>query len=166
MISAKEKGVRLSTTFIAKRVKKKVTKKIKRKAAKKAKAPGKTAGKKHPGSENLMPPWKPGESGNPKGTPKGPRLTTILRRQMAAAHKGGQAVEEIFIQAGIARACGKGASAAAFWKEIFARMDGKQEESVKVKGVNPLADALNEEDEARVDHSISELQKALKKIGK
>jgi hypothetical protein len=37
-----------------------------------ASTPEKTAGK-HPGSKNLMPPWKPGQSGSPKGRPKGSR---------------------------------------------------------------------------------------------
>lgn len=34
-----------------------------------------------PNPENLNPPWKPGESGNPKGHPKGKRNRSTIARQ-------------------------------------------------------------------------------------
>lgn len=37
--------------------------------AKRKPKPVQNTGAKHPGSENLCPPWKPGVSGNPKGRP-------------------------------------------------------------------------------------------------
>ena len=39
----------------------------------------KTPGKKRNGIENLRPPWKPGETGNPMGRPQGKSMVTILR---------------------------------------------------------------------------------------
>ena len=40
--------------------------------------------KKHRKStENLMPPWKPGESGNPDGYPKGKRNRSTIAREIA-----------------------------------------------------------------------------------
>jgi len=38
---------------------------------------------RHPGAENLLPPWQPGKSGNPAGRPKGAR--SKLSEQVIAA---------------------------------------------------------------------------------
>jgi len=41
------------------------------------------AGGKHRGSENLMPPWKPGQSGNPSGRRKGGvNITSQLKKRL------------------------------------------------------------------------------------
>lgn len=39
---------------------------------------------RHPGSENLRPPWKPGECPNPGGRPKGSSILAPLLRKLAA----------------------------------------------------------------------------------
>jgi hypothetical protein len=67
------------------------------------------------------PPWKPGQSGNPKGRPKGKSITTQLRKLMDEGLEGRD----------LADAMAKAAYKAAlkgdhrFWKEIIERLDGK-----------------------------------------
>lgn len=50
-----------------------MAKKPGKKPAKKARRAGDNTPGKHRGAENLKPAWKPGESGNPAGRPKGSR---------------------------------------------------------------------------------------------
>ncbi len=40
--------------------------------------------------QNLRPAWQPGQSGNPNGRPKGPTLTTLIRRALDATELCGE----------------------------------------------------------------------------
>lgn len=78
---------------------------------------------------NLRPPWKPGQSGNPKGRPKGRRLTDILREALDSQEiggvpiEGGERVADVFVRAVLGHAVQSGN--ASIIKEIFDRIDGR-----------------------------------------
>ena len=139
--------------------KKKIKKKIPEKAPDKAPAKGK---KKHPGGENLKPPWKPGESGNLKGKSKGPHLKTKLLKWMAHVdEKTGMPLEDLYMKGGVIHAIkGNGP----IWREIFNRIDGKVEENINIRGVNPVADAISEMDNNKLGKHIKELEVWRKKL--
>ena len=148
----------------AKKVKAQAKKKSQTKAAK-PKEQGEKQGKVGPGHPPVEHQFKPGQSGNPKGKPKGPHLTTELKRQLAEIDpKSGKTLYALFVKAGIVNSMKRGGNVGLF-REIYNRVEGKVPDNVNVKGVNPLADALNDDDEDRVDGAISKLQKAIKKIG-
>lgn len=130
----------------------------------KKKSPGKTptkGKKKHPGSENLKPPWKPGECGNLKGKPKGKHLKTLLLEFFAETEpKTKKTFEQLFIKGGVLHAIkGNGP----IWKEIFNRIDGKVEENINIRGVNPVADTLADMDNKQLGKHIKELEQWRKK---
>lgn len=89
-------------------------------------------GQKHRGNtENLRPPWKPGQSGNPGGRPKGQSLTKILRDILdSEADDSGKLVAEHFVESVVTHAIERGDSALV--KEIFNRIDGKVPEKIEV----------------------------------
>lgn len=106
------------------------------------------AGKGNP--ENLRPPWKPGESGNPKGRPKGRSITDRLR----------QIVEQD--DGKVADALAKAATKAAlkgdfrFWQEILNRLEG----AVPVKQITASFDPASMSEE-ELDAFIQEAEHAL-----
>jgi len=62
----------------------------KKKAAKKVKRAKKPNGQKHRSrTAGLMPPWKPGQSGNPGGKQRGPSVTALLHKALAEAEGDG-----------------------------------------------------------------------------
>lgn len=79
-----------------------------------------------PNPENLMPPWKPGESGNPKGLPKGTKwLKTRLRELLEHGGLGDKVLEALIKKAQ------KGDVLAI--REILDRIDGKVSQEVEQK---------------------------------
>lgn len=102
-------------------------------------------------NRNLIP-WKPGQSGNPKGRPKKPVDLTALLKQALEGTKllgqdtpDGSTVAEMFVQTQIAAAM-KGNAAIA--KEIWERIAGKAKEEgvgepANASPMNPeVADAM------------------------
>ena len=86
------------------------------------------AGGDHRGSTgNLRPPWKPGESGNPKGRPKGTGLADRLR---AILEKDDGRVADALV-ASATKAALKGDFR--FWKEIVDRVDGPIKQRVEAE---------------------------------
>ncbi len=92
---------------------------------------------------NLRPPFKPGQSGNPKGRKKGKTLTTILREALDKTDIGGKPIPngwtaaEYFVQIMISLAC-KGDPL--MIKEIFNRIDGKVPNRVEIRDMSKLTD--------------------------
>jgi hypothetical protein len=91
----------------------------------------------NPDTSGLIP-FKPGQSGNPKGKPKGSGLTARLRKIVEESEHD---VAGILLQAGV-KAAIKGDFR--FWKEILDRLDGpvtqKQDQDVTyriVRDENP-----------------------------
>lgn len=109
--------------------------KSKKKSARKRQAPG-----NHPGQENLVQPWGPGESGNPGGRPKGSRSWhTVLKERFAQ----GKITQEKVADAIIKKA-NRGNTKAA--EMIWDRMDGKPKETHSVEStakVIPLDEIAN-----------------------
>lgn len=81
-----------------------------------------------PNPDNLRPPWKPGESGNPGGRPKGRSLTARLRELLDRGEingkpiKDGQQVADLVAKALIKAAVRGNVKALQY---IFDRVDGK-----------------------------------------
>ena len=79
--------------------------------------------------------WKPGQSGNPRGRPKGVGLTERLRALLQK--DDGRAMKAI-VQAGVKAALGDPANGIApdfrFWKEIFDRCEGTIAERMAEEG--------------------------------
>lgn len=80
--------------------------------------------------------WKKGQSGNPKGRPKGAGLTDAVRRVLSQEHNGRPVVEvlaEIVVRHALA---GK----YTFAKEIWDRIDGRVQDKLEVesKGAQPV----------------------------
>lgn len=76
-------------------------------------------GGKHRGNTgNLRPPWQPGESGNPKGRPKGTSITDRLRK---IVERDDGKVADALAQAA-AKAALKGDFR--FWNAILDRLEG------------------------------------------
>ena len=93
-----------------------------------------TAPKKVPKEANLKPPWKEGESGNPKGRQKGQRnYATIYREAMKKiAEKQNitpEELEEILVQSGLAKAL-KGDFS--FYRDTMDRLHGKPLQSLGI----------------------------------
>lgn len=95
----------------------------KKKSTRPRQAPG-----NHPGQENLVQPWAPGECGNPDGRPKGSRSWhTVLKERFAQ----GKITQEKVADAIIKKA-NRGNTKAA--EMIWDRMDGKPKETHSVEG--------------------------------
>lgn len=71
-----------------------------------------------PKTDGLMPPWRPGQSGNPKGRPKKHSMKAALDATIDAKPE----ILQALISKGIQEAL-KGDFR--FWREIFERLDGK-----------------------------------------
>lgn len=109
--------------------KKKTTKKkvVKKKTTKKSKVGKKTGKDRKIQEANLAPQWKKGESGNPKGYPKGRRnFITIYREAVVAlAKKNKKSVKQLegeMLQMGFKKARGGNYQ---FYKDILDRLHGK-----------------------------------------
>lgn len=82
----------------------------------------------NPDTSGLVP-WKPGQSGNPKGSRPGRRLNDILRGALDSTSlcdqevPGGRTVAESLIESAIAHAIKSGNPS--LIKEIFDRIDGR-----------------------------------------
>lgn len=111
--------------------------------------------------KNLRPqPWKPGQSGNPAGKPKGCRsMKTILRELLDVEldTKGenpltkekitGKLTAQEIVAMKLIREATKGNMYAI--REIFDRMDGQAEQQITVTGSASREDVLNELDELK-----------------
>jgi hypothetical protein len=84
-----------------------------------------------------MPPWRPGQSGNPGGRPKGRSLTSILREKLDDVEvcnqpcPDGRTVGETLIEAMVAQAL-KGD--ATLMRTILERIDGKVSDRPPIDG--------------------------------
>jgi len=106
--------------------------------------------RKNTGNIENLKPWKPGQSGNPKGRPpKGLSLTEEIKRQLEEEWldgKGKSTLEEL-VRTAIANAMrGNGP----FFREIMARVDGIVAQELNVKqtvtiNVQKEADRLMDE---------------------
>jgi len=86
----------------------------------------KPVGVKQPkNTSGLRPRWKPGQSGNPKGRPKGMTLTGLLRKAFEDSPEKAQE----FIAKTIAFAM---EGQAPYAKEVWERMDGKVREHIQL----------------------------------
>jgi hypothetical protein len=65
--------------------------------------------------------FKPGQSGNPKGRPRGTGLTDKLRAVVEGETQDGKPIAEALMRAGVAAAM---RGDFRFWKEILDRIDG------------------------------------------
>jgi hypothetical protein len=86
-----------------------------------------------PGKPPRQNQWKKGQSGNPKGRPKGTGLTDAVRRVLAQEHHGRPVVDvlaEVMLKHALA---GK----FPFAKEIWDRVEGKTQDKVEVKSDGP-----------------------------
>lgn len=72
-------------------------------------------------TDGLKPPWQPGQSGNPKGRPRGTGLTDRLRAILDEEHAG-KNVAEALMRAGVKAAL---EGDYRFWAEILNRIEGK-----------------------------------------
>ena len=87
-------------------------------------------GKEHrKNTAGLKPPWKKGQSGNPKGRPKGPSLVDALKKVL-------QEMGEEETLKKLARAwVGQSAKGnAVFFKELIERLDGKVAQKTELSG--------------------------------
>ena len=85
-----------------------------------------TDGQKHRGNtDGLRPPWKPGESGNPGGRPKGTSITARLRE--IVEKDDGEAAKAI---AEAAMKAAKGGDFR-FFKELCDRLDGPIKQQIE-----------------------------------
>ena len=117
-----------------------------------------------PNEENLKP-WKPGQSGNPKGKPRGKTLTPLLREMLGkkvkfknpftGEKKLTKISDAILINLIGTALSDKGSTKAIV--EIFDRIDGKSPQKVDLEG------NLNTKDEKL---SRPEIISALKELGK
>ncbi len=86
-----------------------------------------------PSSDNLMPPWKKGESGNPKGRPKGSRnRSTIVKEWLEAKATDGEAgqVVDQLVRSLIVKASSGDVSA---FKELMDSAYGKNTDKQEVE---------------------------------
>lgn len=84
----------------------------------------------HKKVEHLKPhQWKPGQSGNPSGRPKGAvSLTAKLRQALEVEIKPGLTTADLLVKVAI-KAASKGDYK--FWKEILDRIDGKVPDKIQ-----------------------------------
>ena len=75
--------------------------------------------------------FKPGQSGNKAGRPKGRGITDRLKAVLDETDDDGRTVAERIVQAGVDAAL---AGDFRFWQEILNRMDGKVQDEVSVEG--------------------------------
>jgi hypothetical protein len=118
------------------------------------------AGKPHEGAHNAQNPerprvgrcspplhtrWKPGQSGNPGGRPKGESLVAMIRRRLAEDHHG-KTLGEIVVEALI-----KGAiqGKPQHLKELLDRVEGKVTEKLDLSGSDPLTVRVVYDDEPK-----------------
>lgn len=80
----------------------------------------KSGGKHRGNTDNLRPPWKPGESGNPAGRPKGKSITDELRK-LVEDGKNGHDVAKALAEVATKYAA-KGDFR--FWNAIVDRLEG------------------------------------------
>jgi hypothetical protein len=72
--------------------------------------------------------WKPGQSGNPGGRPKGESITATLRRLLEQEHNG-KSVQEILAEKVLREALSGKYS---FVKELLDRLDGRPNQKVEL----------------------------------
>ena len=84
----------------------------------------------HERNTNLMPQWKPGQSGNPGGRPKGKSITAELRKLL---DKGTTAEDlaEILLK--------MGKKDLAALREVLDRSDGKVTDTHRIEGEIPVS---------------------------
>ena len=104
--------------------------------------------KQRSNTTGLRPPWKPGESGNPGGRPKGTGSITSYLRRLLKEKKGDKEIAELLAQKAVQLA-GKGEFR--FLKEILERTDGKVPDKHEVTGGGgaPVAIAAMSEEQLR-----------------
>ena len=78
--------------------------------------------------------WKPGQSGNPGGRPKGESLTAGLRRRLEAEHRG-RTLAEAVIEA-LVRGAVQGKPQ--HIKEVLDRVEGKVTDKLDVNAAGPM----------------------------
>lgn len=107
----------------------------------KAKKPGQNTEKKHRGNPaNLMPPWKPGQSGNPGGRPKGSisKYYNLILEEIDPKTKKERAEK-------LARKHIEEAEAnPSFANIVLDRTEGKVVQGIEVSGLEGLADEIAE----------------------
>jgi len=104
---------------------------------------------------------KKGEVRNPNGTPKGPRLGTILKKMMKDINpKTGRPYEKDFVLATLLHGM-KGN--APMNKEIWNRIDGKIEEKIAIN-TDPIEEKLDDMDAEQIKRELANTRKLLKKI--
>ena len=84
-------------------------------------------------NEQNLTPWKPGQSGNPKGRPKGSGVTDRLKALLDQPVKDGA---EMTVAEALAKAAMKAALKGdhRFFKEILDRTEGKVTDKLEVDG--------------------------------
>ena len=112
-----------------------------------------------------MPPWKPGQSGNPKGRPKGKRNFKtdfeIAVREIAKRVKKGEEVEWGYIELvkrGL-RSAFKGNYN--FWREFVERLYGKEPEKIEYSG--SIEEKVDEETKKLIEEFHQWLKEKIKK---
>ena len=97
--------------------------------------PGEETGAKRGPAEHLRPHrWKPGQSGNPGGRPKGESVTATLRRMLQQEHNG-KTIQEILAERVIKEAI---SGKFQFAKELLDRLDGRPAQKVEVAAAEDL----------------------------
>lgn len=96
------------------------------------------------GNTGNLTPFKPGQTGNPGGRPKGRSLTSILRQALDEVSIGGEIIPlgltagEYLVQTIINNATKGDATLA---REIFQRVDGKVPDIIEIRDMSKLSDA-------------------------
>ncbi len=103
---------------------------------------GKPIGDQRGNTGNLRP-WKPGQSGNPAGRPKGRGLTDRLRKLLE--EDNGRVADELILAAKQAALKGD----FRFWKEIIDRMDGPIRQQIEQR-IERIVVEWDEPEESRV----------------
>ena len=86
-------------------------------------------------AEHLRPHrWKPGQSGNPGGRPKGESVTATLRRMLQQEHNG-KTIQEILAERVIKEAI---SGKFQFAKELRDRLEGRPAQKVEVAAAEDL----------------------------